>query len=152
MSQSYSVLDASGDIEGWGDEIGPDAFFDYLCEWDDAGYIMCAGTGAPGRATSGNHDNKNQGIADGHAYSVITCKKGVCGKFNMVPFRNPWGSGEFDGVGGCAQWHDGGAMWDEYPDAMDDELDYSPDPDDGLFWMEFKDACYYFESRVSRVS
>jgi hypothetical protein len=50
-------------------EIDGDAFFDYICEWDEAGYIMCAGTGRPG--TSGNHDNDNQGIADSHAYALV---------------------------------------------------------------------------------
>ena len=72
-------------------EIDGDAFFDYICEWDEAGYIMCAGTGRPG--TSGNHDNDNQGIADSHAYALVAAKKDVCGKFKMVCFRNPWGTG-----------------------------------------------------------
>ena len=124
-------------------EISGDAFFDYLCRWDEAGYIMCAGTGRPG--TSGNHDNDNQGIADSHAYSVIQCKKDVCGKFKMIQFRNPWGSGEFKGGAGTKPWYDGGRMWDDYPEAAD-ELDYAPDPDDGLFWMDFEDACNYFWS------
>ena len=48
------------------------------------------------------------------AYSVLGAKKGVCGKFDMICFRNPWGCGEFDGKG----WQDGGPMWDEYPEAI----------------------------------
>ena len=85
----------------------------------------------------------NQGIADSHEYALIAAKKYVCGKFDLVCFRNPWGSGEFSGGNGTAGWHDGGDMWEEYPEAYD-ELDYAPDPDDGLFWMEFKDAVNYF--------
>jgi hypothetical protein len=34
-------------------------------------------------------------------------------------------------------------MWDEYPEAFE-ELEYAPDPNDGLFWMEFKDATNYY--------
>ena len=47
------------------------------------------------------------------AYSLISAKKGVCGKFDMVCFRNPHGRNEFTGGG----WFDGGPMWQEYPDA-----------------------------------
>ncbi len=47
------------------------------------------------------------------AYSLIAAKKGVCGKYNMVCFRNPWGSGEFNAGG----WFDGGPKWEEHPEA-----------------------------------
>jgi hypothetical protein len=32
------------------------------------------------------------------AYSVIAAKKGVCGQFDLICIRNPWGSGEFTGI------------------------------------------------------
>ena len=90
---------------------------------------------------SGSHDNKKQGIADSHIYSVIAARKGVCGQFDLICFRNPWGRGEFEGGG----WNDGGTMWDAYPEAYE-ELQYAADPDDGLFWMEWTEACNYFWS------
>jgi hypothetical protein len=48
------------------------------------------------------------------AYSLIGAKKGVCGQFDMICFRNPHGSLEFDGNG----WQDGGPMWVKYPEAI----------------------------------
>ena len=51
------------------------------------------------------------------AYSLISAKKGVCGKFDLLCFRNPWGirkpGGEHTGGG----WIDGGEMWRLYPEA-----------------------------------
>ena len=100
--------------ELWEGAITADALFDKLCEWDDAGYIICAASSRPG--TSGNHDNDNQGISDSHAWTVIASKKNVCGKFNMICLRNPWGNGrsalhgEFKGGAGTAGWYDGGPL------------------------------------------
>ena len=107
--------------------VDAETLFDYICQWDEANYIMCAGTGGrPG--VSGSHDNKKQGIADSHIYSVIAARKGVCGQFDLICFRNPWGRGEFEGGG----WNDGGTMWDAYPEAYE-ELQYAADPDDGAW-------------------
>lgn len=58
-----------GGFIGGEDTVGPDALFDNICEWDQAGYICCAGTGGRPGGT-GNHDNDNEGIADGHVSSL----------------------------------------------------------------------------------
>jgi hypothetical protein len=100
-----------GGFNGSEQEVSADVLFDHLCEWDTKNYIICAGTGGkPGG--SGSHDNQQEGIADSHAYSLISAKKKVCGKFDLLCFRNPWGSGEFTGGG----WQDGGVMWQNNPE------------------------------------
>ena len=73
------------------------------------------------------------------AYALISAKKGVCGQFDLLCFRNPWGSGEYTAGG----WQDGGGMWEQHPDALQ-ELGYTPDPDDGLFWMAKEEAFAHF--------
>ena len=46
---SYKLLrKAFGEIEGFDEPIDADTLFDFLCEWDDKGYIMCAGSARPG--------------------------------------------------------------------------------------------------------
>jgi hypothetical protein len=58
-------------------------------------------------------------------------------------YRNPHGRTEFRG-----EWHDGSAEWTENPGAAA-ELHYTPDPNDGLFWISKRDAFKYFQSSVS---
>jgi hypothetical protein len=55
-------------------------------------------------------------------------------------FRNPHGCTEFRG-----SWRDGSKEWDENPSAAT-ELNYVPDPNDGLFWMAKDDAFRYFQT------
>ena len=83
-------------------------------------------TGRPG--SSGCHDNAKEGLADSHAFSLIAAKKGVCGKFDMLCIRNPWGMGGGGGGTGefAGDWGDGGPKWEEFPEAAQ-ELNYTPD-------------------------
>jgi hypothetical protein len=98
-----------GGFNGGKQEVSADVLFEHLCEWDTKQYIVCAGS----ESGSGSHDIKQEGIADSHAYSLISAKKKVCGTFDLLCFRNPWGHGEFTGGG----WHDGGIMWQKNPGA-----------------------------------
>ena len=59
-------------------------------------------------------------------------------------FRNPHGCTEFKGA-----WRDGSKEWSQNPSAAK-ELNYVPDPNDGLFWMAKDDAFRYFQESPSR--
>ena len=70
-----------------------DEMFERMCAWDDANYIMGAGT------RDGTDTNTTGGIVDGHAYSVLTCIDNAGGSdFDMVKVRmhtNPTTYGRF---------------------------------------------------------
>jgi hypothetical protein len=94
---------------------------------------------------AGSDKNDTDGIVDGHAYSLIATRNNVCGNpaNDLMLYRNPHGRTEFRG-----EWHDGSAEWTENPGAAA-ELHYTPDPNDGLFWISKRDAFKYFQSSVS---
>ncbi len=95
---------------------------------------------------AGSDTNDHDGIVDGHAYSLITVRKNVCGKFDLMLFRNPHGKTEFQG-----EWHDGSKEWQQHPTAAQ-ELNYTQDPNDGLFWISKADAFRYFQTcRLPRI-
>ena len=53
--------------------------FERMCAWDDANFIMCAGTKA------GSDKNDTDGIVDGHAYTILDCIDNAGGtQFDMV--------------------------------------------------------------------
>ena len=64
----------------------------------------------------------------------------MCGKHDLMMFRNPHGCTEFKGA-----WRDGSKEWSQNPSAAK-ELNYVPDPNDGLFWMAKDDAFRYFQT------
>ena len=110
-------------FDGGQNNVSAEVLFDHFCEWDSKNYIMTASTtGRPG--SSGCHDNAKEGLADSHAFTLVGAKKGVCGKFDMLCFRNPWGTGQRGEFSG--DWSDDGPKWDEYPSAAE-ELKHTRD-------------------------
>jgi len=68
--------------------IEEEELFMKLCAWDDANYIMAAGTKA------GSDQQKTDGLVDGHAYSLLECVNDVAGTdVDLIKMRNPWGKG-----------------------------------------------------------
>lgn len=124
----FPKMDESEPCKTADDEL----FWDYMCAWDDTDFVMGAGSAA------GSDTNTTQGIVDGHAYTVITCKNDVGkDKFDMVLIRNPHGKTEFE-----ARWREGGKEWDQHPDvkaALNPKI-----ADDGLFWMQKEDFFQFF--------
>ena len=79
--------------------IGRDELFERMSAWEDAAYIMAAGTCA------GSDTNDHEGIVDGHAYTILDCQLNVAGsEFDLIRVRNPWGTGEFQ----SGMWDDDG--------------------------------------------
>lgn len=115
------------DVGGGGDaghECDKDEFFAKLCAWENANFIVAAGT-------YGESDgDANNGLVDCHAYAVLRSVANVAGSgVDLVQVRNPWGNGEME----KGEWNDNGPGWIEYP-AVKGYLD--PEfKDDGLFWM-----------------
>lgn len=52
-------------------KMQPTAFFDQLCEWDEQECVIAASTSGKDEGTS----TAQSGLVQGHAYSVIECKK-----------------------------------------------------------------------------
>merc|ERR1719382_682270 len=123
-------------VGGGGDmelQLGQEELFRRMCLWEDANFIMCAGS------LEGKDTDMTQGIVDGHAYSIIRCIDNAGGTdFDMIKMRNPWGCQEYSAGG----WRDGGENWRKYPAVR--EACQPKIADDGIFWMERRDFFKYF--------
>eukprot|EP00961_Rhodomonas_salina_P238204 3219645-Rhodomonas_salina.1 len=108
-------------------KLGKEQFFDLLCDWDAKNYVVCAGTGS------------EKDGSDGIVYALISAKKQVCGKFDMLLFRNPHDKTEYSG-----EWRDGGEQWARNPDVKQ-ALGHQENPNDGLFWMSKEEAFKYYQ-------
>jgi hypothetical protein len=108
--------------------------FERLCRWDEAGYLMGAGT------RRGSDTEDHEGIVDGHAYTILEChafKANDGTDIDLVKMRNPWGRGEYK----SGQWIDDGDGWRDYPEIR--EACKPDDEDDGQFWLS-KDELFEF--------
>jgi hypothetical protein len=133
-----------GEKDGWGERfckfpngesvIGVDELFDMLCEWDAQDFLVAAAT------RSGSDDDATDGIVDGHAYTVLSARKDVCGKgIDLICFRNPHG---LNGKEWGGAWSDKDALWEQHPDVAK-ELGHTIAAD-GAFWMAKEDAFNYY--------
>lgn len=116
------------------DKLGTDELFDLLCEWDAQDFLVAAAT------RSGSDENTTDGIVDGHAYTVLSARKNVCGKgIDLICLRNPWGVGGKEWAGA---WSDEDALWAEHPDIAK-EVGRTVAAD-AVFWMAKEDAFKYY--------
>lgn len=83
---------------------------------------------------------KQLGLVDAHSYGLLKVAE-VKDRFDdpvrLVCLRNPWGDFEWNG-----DWGDNSDCW---TDEIKNQVGWTDE--EGLFWMSFKDVCYYF-SRV----
>lgn len=114
-----------------------ESFFSMLCKYDQAGYVMVAGTRGEDTFTKGDK-SEVPSIVPGHAYTLLSaCEaNGV----KLLRLRNPWGDHEWTG-----DWSDKSKLWTK---AMKDGVDPKPtlEENDGEFWMCYKDFLKYFDS------
>ena len=104
-------------------------------------YIMTAKS----NSGSGNHNVKNQGISDGHAYSILGVKSYEKGNktVNLIKMRNPWGFGEWTGMysdNDKVSWTPEMKKYFEY--------DSSTEGNNGVFFIQFDDFKNYFDEVV----
>ncbi len=98
-----------------------------MVDADRKGDVIQTGTGSP---NGENDSDKNEnGIAFGHAYSVIGVKELQNGT-RLVKVRNPWGKEGFNG-----KWSDKSDAWTNETRAEVNLVN----EDDGVFFIEFKD-------------
>jgi hypothetical protein len=111
-----------------------EALFHRLCAWDDASFLLGAAT------TEGSDEvQREDGLFDGHAYSVITCLNDVAGTdVDLIKMRNPHGSGELT----TGIWGDHGAGWELYPQIKDAIQPVVAD--DGVFWVSRQEFFHFF--------
>jgi len=98
-----------------------------LVEHDGKDDILQAGT-------PGNDDSttNSDGLVQGHAYVVLGVTTLNNGQ-RLVQLRNPWGKDSYKG-----DYSDYSGRWTA---ALQEELGYSPDTEDGRIWMTIED--YY---------
>jgi calpain-15 len=112
--------------------MSTEQMFQYMKHADRHGWLIAAGTrGKDGMTENGGPGEKESGIVDGHAYSVIEVRQ--VGKFQLLCVRNPWGTFEYGGA-----WADGSVEWEKNP-RVKKTLKPSFDASDGLFWMAWED-------------
>lgn len=117
-----------------GKSMNAERFFQYLQQLDEADCLIGASMPGSPPAHAGGEPVKDNGLVQGHAYSVIQVRQCSTGH-RMVQLRNPWGTdAEWKG-----RWSDVSDDWkskDGQKIATELEHDAAPD---GLFWMEWKD-------------
>eukprot|EP00928_Gymnodinium_smaydae_P017636 TRINITY_DN16748_c0_g1_i1.p1 TRINITY_DN16748_c0_g1~~TRINITY_DN16748_c0_g1_i1.p1 ORF type:complete len:686 (+),score=79.47 TRINITY_DN16748_c0_g1_i1:281-2338(+) len=106
------------------DEINSGGFRLAQKQFYDLGYVVTAGTPGKDDQTKAE-DRQGQGIIPGHAYTVLGLKD--VKENHLVELRNPWGETEWNGP-----WSDTSGMWDDEAKA---QAGYSPEINDGSFWM-----------------
>ena len=125
-------------VGGGGDRnlaLSDDDLFEKMCAWEDANFIMAAGT------KSGSDSNDTDGIVDGHAYSVLEVINDVCGTdVDLLRLRNPHGKGEIKN----GEWDDDGPGWDKYPQIKEKLRPVVAD--DGIFWVSKSEFFRYFQT------
>jgi len=126
------------EVGGGGDadlKVDNDEFFERMCHWDDADFILAAGS-APG-----SDKDTVKGIVQGHAYTILQCANDVAGTDkDLIQVRNPWGHGEYT----AGKWIDDGSGWNEYPQiksALKPTVE-----DNGVFWMQDCEFFRHFET------
>ncbi|KAH6559054.1 hypothetical protein KP509_1Z029900 [Ceratopteris richardii] len=101
-----------------------------LLSFKQQGFLL--GAGSP--AGSDAHVSSS-GIVQGHAYSVLQVRE-VDGH-KLIQVRNPWANEvEWNGP-----WSD---LSNEWSDRMKHKLKYSPQAQDGVFWMSWEDFQLHF--------
>ncbi|XP_066234652.1 calpain-14 [Saccopteryx leptura] len=92
---------------------------------------------------TGNERVMENGLVDGHAYTVIGIRKVTCkhAPEYLVKLRNPWGKVEWKG-----DWSDSSRTWELL--SPKEKIVLLKKKDDGEFWMTFKDFKAHFKLLV----
>jgi hypothetical protein len=118
-------------------ELTRDELFQCMCAWDNANYIIGTST----ESVSHKSDEKDEGLVDCHAYSVLEAIKCVAGTdIDLIKVRNPWSKGEIQ----SGMFDDDGPGWDKYPQI---KKHLNPvEADDGIFWVTKKEFFKFFNT------
>ncbi|KAM4620394.1 calpain-8-like [Polymixia lowei] len=98
--------------------------------------MICCGTSAKGGPLV--NTVAHTGLVDAHAYSVtaVTEVEYRGSKVKLVRLMNPWGRQEWNG-----KWSDKSGLWER---VSAEDRAKCVKRNDGEFWMELEDYCYYF--------
>jgi len=118
-------------------ELSKKQLFYRMCQWDDANYLIGAGS----KGTSDK--NSTDGIVDNHAYSVVGCRKNVAGTgVDMIQVRNPWGYGEIEN----GKFRHKGPGWKKFPEIKKELKPIFGNVGDGLFWLTRQEFFEHYDS------
>jgi hypothetical protein len=114
------------------------SLFRRLKRYSELGYLM--GAGSPTGDDTPEGASANQGIVQGHAFSVHGMLEMSSPDLQLIQLRNPWGRIEWQG-----DWSDNSDLWKkEGGKKVRAKANYK-NKDDGLFWMAWADFIYQFE-------
>jgi len=113
-----------------------DSFFRSLQKFDQAGYLMVAGTRGVDNLTKGGGKAPEDGLVPGHAYTLLSVHE-AC-SVRLLRLRNPWGDHEWTG-----DWSDKSKLWTDTTRAA---FKATFDEHDGAFWMRDEDFLKHFDS------
>uniref|UniRef100_A0A667WZX6 Calpain catalytic domain-containing protein n=1 Tax=Myripristis murdjan TaxID=586833 RepID=A0A667WZX6_9TELE len=100
--------------------------------------MICCGTSWKGDELV--NSVSHTGLVDGHAYSVTAVTEYDGSKARLVRLMNPWGRQEWKG-----KWSDSSNMWNQ---VTSEDRAKCIKNNDGEFWMELEDFCYYFNELI----
>ena len=104
------------------------------------GFIMTASTLDISK-TGTDAQDRNTGLSGTHAYSLLSAHEvQLNGQIDrLVKLRNPWGQGEWKG-----DWSDHSQLWNQFPMVAQQVGLHNRNPEDGIFFMNFRDFRRYF--------
>ncbi|BFI07497.1 calpain-type cysteine protease DEK1 [Marchantia polymorpha subsp. ruderalis] len=113
-------------------ELASGRLWSQMLRFKQEGFLL--GAGSP--SGSDTHVSSS-GIVQGHAYALLQIRE-VDGH-KLVQIRNPWANDvEWNGP-----WSD---LSSEWTDRMKHKLKYTPQAEDGVFWMSWQDFQLHFRS------
>jgi len=131
----YALRDLTGaPVEELYDEPDVDKVWNFIQEGLSRQHFLTCGT----ELGDEEEDEGPEGIVRGHAYTILDAVeiRGDKEVTRLVKIRNPWGNFEWKG-----DWSDQSPLWTE---ELRRELNYDPNPEDGIFFMNIRDYNKYF--------
>lgn len=120
----------------------PEDAFELLKELDGSGALLLGGKPDFDSSEEVNERAHQEGLNEGHAYSIIKVEHFEDEDIKLLQIRNPFGKAgenEWDG-----DWHNGCPKWEEVDGAVD-FFNPTLDSDDGTFWISFDDFITQFK-------
>jgi calpain-15 len=107
-------------------------------QYDQDGYLMSASMAGEDRWSEVSivSDQLPNGLIPGHSYTIVAAKDAK--NYRLIQLRNPWGNFEWTG-----EWSDTSQLWTSEIKSL---LSYTPDVNDGTFWMSYFDFIKNFNS------
>jgi len=129
----YALRDFTGaPVQELYDEADVDKIWNFIKKGLENKFFLTCGTEV------GDEEDDNEGLLRGHAYTILEAHevRSRRGEERIIKMRNPWKNFEWKG-----DWSDNSDLWTE---EIKKQLQYVPNPNDGIFYMTIYDYNKYF--------